>query len=111
VVGTAPLDARLADEAPRLLSHPPLRYPEVMRQAGVEGRVVVEAVLDTTGRVERGSLRIVAGVHELFDAAARDVVAASRYQPARLGARAGRRRLQVPVPVTQQPVSRARPTP
>jgi len=97
-----PLDARLADEAPRLLDHPPLRYPEVMRQAGVEGRVVIEAVLDTTGRVERGSLRTIIGVHDLFDDAARDVVAASRYQPARHGGRAVRVRIQVPVAFTLQ---------
>jgi TonB family protein len=97
VLGAAPIDARLADEAPRLLDHPPLRYPEVMRQAGVEGRVVVEAVLDTSGRVEPGSLRTAVGVHQLFDAAARDVVAASRYRPARLAGRAVRVRILVPV--------------
>lgn len=92
-----PIDARAADEAPRLLDHPPLRYPEVMRQAGLEARVVVEAVLDTTGRIEPGSLRLSGGAHALFEAEARAVVTGSRYRPARLAGRAVRVRIQVPV--------------
>lgn len=94
---TTPIDARAADEAPRLLAHPPLRYPEVMRQAGLEARVVVEAVLDTTGRIEPGSLRLSGGAHALFEAEARAVVTGSRYHPARLAGRAVRVRIQVPV--------------
>lgn len=95
-----PIDARLADEAPRLIDHPPLRYPEVMRQAGLEARVVVEAVLDTTGRVEAGSLRLSGGAHALFESEARAVVGGSRYRPARLSGRAVRVRIQVPVAFT-----------
>lgn len=97
VSGSLPYDERVVDEAPRLLTHPPLRYPELLRQAGIEGRVLVEVVLDTLGRAERGSLRMVQSAHELFAREAGAVVLASRYRPARVGSRAVRVRIQVPV--------------
>lgn len=87
----------VVDERPERLTSPPLRYPEVLRQAGMDGRILVEAVLDTLGVVERGSLRVVQGAHALFEAEALAVVAASRYRAARVGGRAVRVRIQVPV--------------
>lgn len=88
------------DEPPERLTNPPLRYPEVLRQAGVEGTVVVEAVLDTLGTVERGSPRVVRGAHALFDAEALALVTGSHYRAARVGGRAVRVRIQVPVTFT-----------
>jgi protein TonB len=99
----AVVDARVVESPPMLLSHPPLRYPEVLRQAGIEGDVMVEAVLDTLGNVERGSLRITRGAHALFEAEARAVVAASRYRPGRMAERAVRVRIQVPVRFALRP--------
>src|SRR5262245_3702842 len=61
------LDFRVVEEPPALLTHPAIRYPEALRLAGVQGRVVVETVLDTLGRAESGSTRVTAGVHELLD--------------------------------------------
>lgn len=96
-MGLTILEARAVDVLPALLSHPRLAYPEVLRRAGVEGRVVVEAVLDTLGVVEAGSVRVVSGAHALMDEAARDVVAGSRYRPARVASRAVRVRVSVPI--------------
>ncbi|MBI1723114.1 MAG: energy transducer TonB, partial [Gemmatimonadetes bacterium] len=92
-----PIDARIAEEPPLLLGHPAPHYPEMLRQAGIEGRVVVEVVLDTLGRAEPASLRVVSGAHPLFDAEASAVVLASRYRPARVGGRPVRVRILVPV--------------
>lgn len=96
----APIDARIADEPPLLLGHPTPHYPEMLRQAGIEGRVVVEVVLDTVGRAEPASLRVVSGAHPLLDAEASAVVLASRYRPARMGGRPVRVRILVPVGFT-----------
>ena len=96
-IGPAPVDARIVEEQPQLLSHPALRYPEVLRQAGIEGRVLVEAVLDSLGRPESGSLRVVSSAHPLFDPEALGVVQGSRYRPGRIAGRAVRVRVQVPV--------------
>lgn len=93
----APMDVRAVEEAPVLLSHPAPGYPDLMRRAGIGGRVVVEAVVDTAGRVERGSLRIVSSTHALFVPEASALVLGSRYRPARFGGTPVRVRVQVPV--------------
>ena len=90
-------ETRYVQELPRLVRHPPLRYPELLRQAGVEGTIVMEAVLDTLGAVERGTLRVLQGGHPLFEAEAGALVAGSRYRPARVNGRAVRVRIRVPV--------------
>lgn len=93
----APIDARLAEEPPVLLAHPEPRYPGLLRHAGLEGRVVVEVVLDTLGRAEAASLRVATSAHPLFDTEASKVVLGSRYRPARMGGRPVRVRIMVPV--------------
>jgi len=80
-----------------MLAHPAINYPEVLRQAGIEGRVLVEAVLDTLGRAEPSSLRVTASPHQLFDREALAVVAGSRFRPGRADGHAVRVRIQVPV--------------
>ena len=95
---TAPRDVHFVDERPELISHPEIRYPEALRQAGIEGRVMVETVLDTLGRVEIGSTRLAGNTaHALFEVEALRVVIGSRYKPARVDGRAVRVRVQVPV--------------
>jgi protein TonB len=92
-----PLESRVVDEPPEMISHPEPHYPEVLRQAGIEGRVLVEAVLDTTGRAEAGSLRIISASHPLFATEAEQVVLASRYRPGRMAGRVVRVRVLVPI--------------
>jgi protein TonB len=96
----APMDARYVEERPVMLTHPALHYPEVLRQAGVEGRVMVEAVLDTLGRAEPASLRVTDSPNPLFDREALAVVLGSRYRPGRVDGHAVRVRVQVPVAFT-----------
>jgi periplasmic protein TonB len=101
-----PVDAGVVDQPPVLLAHPPLRYPELLRQAGIEGSVTVEAVLDTAGRVEPGSLRALSETNALFAQEALLVVGASRYRPGRVGSRPVRVRVRVPVTFTLRPGAR-----
>lgn len=76
------------------------RYPEILRQAGIEGRVLIEVILDTLGRAERGSIRVMSSPHQLFEAPARETVASCRYRPGRIQGRAVRVRVQVPINFT-----------
>lgn len=96
-IGNAPVDERLADERPELLSHPPVEFPEALRQAGISGHVMIETVIDTLGHAERGLTKVIRGAHPMFDAEARTVVLGSTYRPGRVAGRAVRVRVQVPV--------------
>jgi len=94
---SSPLEARVVDEPPVMLAHPEPRYPGILQQAGIDGHVVLEAVVDTLGRVEPGSLRIISSAHALFAEEARQVLLGSRFRPGRMAGRAVRVRVQVPV--------------
>jgi protein TonB len=85
------------DEKPERMSSPPLEYPDLLRQAGIEGSVVIEVIIDTTGRAEPGSMRVVSSSNKAFEMSARDVVLKSLYRPGRVRGQAVRVLVQVPV--------------
>jgi len=87
----------VVEERPELISHPPVHYPEILKQAGIDGHVVVEAIIDTTGHAERGSIRILSSTNQLFEQPSKDVVAASVYRPGKISGRPVRVRVQVPL--------------
>jgi len=64
---------------------PTPRYPQALREAGIEGQVVLEFVVDTAGRVDRGSIRVIASPADAFVVSIRDALAATRYHPALVG--------------------------
>ncbi|MBI4420159.1 MAG: energy transducer TonB [Gemmatimonadetes bacterium] len=97
-VGVSPAYAEaMVEERPEIMFSPPLRYPDVLRMAGIEGSVLVEVVIDTAGRAEPGSLRIVESTHRAFEPAAKDVVLKSVYRPGRMYGAPVRVLVQVPV--------------
>jgi len=73
---------------PKRISQVAPEYPELARRAGVQGTVILEAILDATGRVE--SVRVLRSQPLLDDAAIR-AVRQWRYSPTELNG--------VPVPV------------
>ncbi len=85
------------DSGPVRVSAPTLVYPPLLRDGGIEGAVTVEAVIDTTGHVERGSLRVVATTNSGFNETAVMNVRATVFRPARIGGRAVRVLIQVPI--------------
>lgn len=88
--GDAIYEATLIDErfSPAvLISEPPPKYPAQLQALGIAGKVVLEFVIDTTGRVEPGSIRKLESTHEAFDQAARTTIAAATFKPAHLSRR------------------------
>jgi protein TonB len=61
------------------------RYPSSLQTAGLEGDVRTQFIVDTLGRVERGSVRVLDSTHELFSSAVRDALARARFKPAEAG--------------------------
>src|SRR5262245_45151675 len=57
------------------------RYPERLRIAGVNGRVLIRFVVDTTGRVDVAAVQILESTHDLFITAVRDILPALRFKP------------------------------
>jgi periplasmic protein TonB len=77
----------LVEERPALLSAPPPVYPALLKQAGIQGRVILPAVIDTTGRVEPASVRILKSPHPGFDQPTKDWVLKALFRPGRLQGR------------------------
>ena len=85
------------DEPAAIVSAPPLEYPPALRHAGLQGRVTVQAVIDTLGRAEPASLKVIARPNTAFDQSARDYVLHAVFRPARVKGRAVRVLIRVPV--------------
>ena len=73
-----------------------LAYPPLLRSAGVSGGVLMEFVVDTLGRVEPGSQRVVQADHQLFAASVRDVMPRLRFMPAEARGRKVRQLVHLP---------------
>jgi protein TonB len=75
---------------------PTPRYPDILKSAGVEGEVVVAFVVDTTGRADVSSLKILKSTHELFSAAVRTALPSMRFLPAEVGGKKVKQLVQQP---------------
>jgi TonB family protein len=85
------------DEQPALLSNPPIRYAPEMQALRVGGTVIVEAMLDTTGRILPATVKVVQSPNPVFDAESKRVVLAALYRPARVNGRAARVTIRQPI--------------
>ena len=84
-------------ERPHRTSGPALTYPAPLLLSRTSGRVIIEAVIDTTGRVEDGTVRVIESSDARFNQAAKDYVRAARFTPGRIAGRAVRVRFEMPV--------------
>ena len=86
----APTAIDAVDVQPALVSHPPIRYAPEMQKLGIGGTVIVQATLDTTGRVLPATIKIVQSPNPVFDVEAKRVTGAAVYRPARIAGKAAR---------------------
>jgi len=74
----------------------PLKYPPDLRSFGVSGEVVVRFVVDSTGRVQPGSVMVLRSSHPSFTRVVTEALRTMRFDPARIGG--------IPVPqVVEEP--------
>ncbi len=85
------------DERAEIVTAPVLEYPTALRHAGLQGHVTVQAVIDTLGRAEPASVKIVARPNTAFDESARAYVLHAVFRPARVKGRAVRVLITVPL--------------
>jgi protein TonB len=79
--GAEPLPVSQVANPPLLLSHVTPEYPRQARLRGVEGLVLLEAVLDLEGRIE-GEIKVLQSI-PLLDDAAIQALRRWRFRPAR----------------------------
>ena len=72
------------------------RYPGQLRNAGIEGRAVLQFVVDTLGRAEVDEVTVVETTHSQFAEAAREALPRFRFTPGEASGRKVRTRVQIP---------------
>lgn len=95
-------DWQLADSMPRLLPYPgfftsqqvddpvqwvggPLpKYPDSLKAAKVEGRVVLRYIVEANGQVEESSVQLLSSTHKEFEEPAIEAIKRSTFRPAKL---------------------------
>ncbi len=90
IVGLGGLDA-----APRTRFQPPPVYPAEARHSGLAGEVVVEFIVDESGRVH--DARVVRSNHRMFEEPTLRAVSRWVFEPGKSAGRAVRFRMAVPV--------------
>lgn len=61
------------------------RYPAQLREQNIEGEVLAQFVVDTMGRVDMRTLRVLKSTDPLFTQSVKDALVGFRYLPAELG--------------------------
>ena len=71
-------------------------YPSMLQSAGVEGKVLAQFVVDTTGRAEPGTFKVIESTHPLFTQAVQNVLPRMRFYPAEIGGKKVKQLVQMP---------------
>jgi periplasmic protein TonB len=77
-----------------------LRYPEMLKSANIEGEVLAQFVVDTTGRYEPGTFKSLKSSHDLFTAAVKNALPNMKFYPAEVGGRKVKQLVQQPFTFT-----------
>jgi TonB family protein len=93
----AVLSVDVVQEKPERLAGPQPVYPPLLQQAGIEGTVTVQAIIDTMGRIEPNSLKIMQTANPGFNESAKQTVLKSLFRPARVYGKAVRVLIQIPI--------------
>jgi TonB family protein len=84
------------DSVARVVESAAPAYPPTLLAKNIEGRTVVQFIVDTLGRVDTVSFRILETTHAEFARAVRDVLPAMRFAPAVTASRKVRQLVQQP---------------
>jgi protein TonB len=71
-------------------------YPDMLRSANVEGEVLAQFVVDTTGRADMSQFHILKSTHDLFTNAVKSALPNMRFYPAEVGGKKVRQLVQMP---------------
>jgi len=72
------------------------RYPDSLRAANVEGEVVVQFVVDTSGRADMSTFKALKSSHPMFTSTVQAALPTMKFHPAEVGSRKVKQLLQMP---------------
>ena len=72
------------------------RYPDMLRSANVEGEVLAQFVVDTLGRAEMQTFKVLKSSHDLFTNSVKSALSNMRFYPAEVGGRKVKQLVQMP---------------
>jgi TonB family protein len=72
------------------------RYPDMLRSANVEGEVLAQFVVDTTGRADMSSFKVLKTTHDLFTNAVKSALPNMKFYPAEVGGKKVKQLVQMP---------------
>lgn len=72
------------------------KYPEILKQAGVEGEVLASFVVNEEGIADPASLKVIRSTHELFATAVKQALPSMRFTAAEVGGRKVKQLVQQP---------------
>jgi protein TonB len=99
----APMPLAIVDRLPQLkdvgdlVTRMRALYPPIFRAAGIEGRAIVQLVVDTQGRVEPEGMTVISATHPEFGPPSMQLARMLRFEPARRNGRPVRVWVQLPV--------------
>ena len=71
------------DETPQPAAACTPEFPPVMKSAGIPGRVVMQFVVNTDGKVDPGSLKVMNSTHKAFEDPAKNAILKCEFKPGR----------------------------
>jgi protein TonB len=71
-------------------------FPSMLQSQGVSGQVIAQFVVDTTGRVDVSTFKVIESSHDLFSSAVKNALPRMRFQPAEVGGRKVKQLVQQP---------------
>ena len=79
-----------------LPGNPAPRYPDMLRSANVEGEVLAQFVVDTTGKADMREFKVLKSTHDLFTNAVKASLPNMKFYPAEVGGKKVKQLVQMP---------------
>jgi len=76
--------------------NPSPRYPDMLRSANVEGEVLAQFVVDTTGKADMSTFKVLKETHALFTQAVKTALPQMRFYAAEVGGKKVKQLVQMP---------------
>jgi protein TonB len=76
--------------------NPGPRYPDMLRSANVEGEVLAQFVVDTSGHADMSTFKVLKSTHDLFTNAVKATLPNMKFFPAEVGGKKVKQLVQMP---------------